>query len=415
MSQPEAGVLGLRENRARDFGGRKAPGALGRPNPRVGTRGVGGNAVRSAISGGCENTNSNMDICTNGRRSPRLGACSAKNNVSRVVHPSARVGIGGALADITNVAGSLGLQSDKAKISKPQQHPLQPAVPKQSGVVPPPQVVDMLVDVPGTCDASEMTNVQNVDEYVDEIVNQFFDDENAFLPRADYMSSQTDITSKMRTILIDWLVEVHMKYRLRPETLHLAVNLIDRYLTKTPVMRKRLQLVGVVAMFIAAKYEEISPPELHDWVYITDNAYTKEDILVMECTMLTTLRFQIMVPTAANFFEYLQKVNGCDAVHRNVAEYLLELGLLDMRMLQHTPSQQVAAALLLSNKLLKRSIVWPAAMAEQSRHTEQALRSCAEEMQQLLEADRAGAGGQLQAVNKKFSLVQRQAVAKMKF
>merc|ERR1719355_296187 len=103
-------------------------------------------------------------------------------------------------------------------------------------------------------------------------------------------------------ILIDWLVEVHMKYRLRGETLFLTVNLIDRYLSRMPVMRRRLQLVGVVAMFVAAKFEEISPPELHDWVYITDKAYTNEDVLVMEVTMLNTLNFQVMVPTAAHFF-----------------------------------------------------------------------------------------------------------------
>merc|ERR1711865_828439 len=115
--------------------------------------------------------------------------------------------------------------------------------------------------------------------------------------------TQTDITAKMRTILIDWLVEVHNKYRLRPETLHLTVNLIDRYLSKKQITRKRLQLIGVAAMFIASKFEEISPPELHDWVYITDNAYTKNDVLMMECTMLTTLSFKIVVPTAAHFFE----------------------------------------------------------------------------------------------------------------
>merc|ERR1719424_2509729 len=144
------------------------------------------------------------------------------------------------------------------------------------------------------------------------------------------MSMQTDLTHKMRTILIDWLVEVHMKYKLCPETLHLTVNLIDRYLTKVPpIKRKRLQLVGVVAMFIASKYEEIRPPELKDWVYITDSAYTKDDVLQMECTMLTTLSFQIAVPTAVHFFNILQKVNGCDDVHRDLAQYILELSLLD--------------------------------------------------------------------------------------
>merc|ERR1719240_2090117 len=103
-----------------------------------------------------------------------------------------------------------------------------------------------------------------------------------------------------------------MKYRLRDETLHLTINLVDRYLTRMPVMRKRLQLVGVVAMFVASKFEEIHPPELHDWVYITDRAYTKQDVLLMECTMLSALGFQITVPTVAHFFPGLQKANGCN-------------------------------------------------------------------------------------------------------
>merc|ERR1719420_2732549 len=125
-------------------------------------------------------------------------------------------------------------------------------------------------------------------------MNQLFNSEALCLPPADYMDKQTDITGKMRMILIDWLIEVHMMYRLHPETLHLTVNLIDRYLSKKQITRKRLQLVGVAAMFIASKFEEINPPELHDWVYITDNAYTKDDVLMMECTMLATLSFQIV-------------------------------------------------------------------------------------------------------------------------
>merc|ERR1719440_452002 len=101
-----------------------------------------------------------------------------------------------------------------------------------------------------------------------------------------------------------------MKYKLRSETLHLAVNLIDRHLTRSTVMRKKLQLVGVVAMFIASKFEEINPPELHDWVYITDKAYTKQDVLMMEVSMLSVLSFQIVVPTCAHFFPSLQKANS---------------------------------------------------------------------------------------------------------
>jgi G2/mitotic-specific cyclin-B, other len=100
------------------------------------------------------------------------------------------------------------------------------------------------------------------------------------------MESQEDINEKMRAILIDWLVEVHLKFKLVPESLYLTVNLIDRYLEKEQVNRQKLQLVGVTAMLVACKYEEIYPPIVKDFVYITDNAYTKEEILEMERKML---------------------------------------------------------------------------------------------------------------------------------
>ena len=112
-----------------------------------------------------------------------------------------------------------------------------------------------------------------------------------------YMSSQTDINDKMRAILIDWLVEVHLKFKLMPETLYLTVNLIDRFLAIKPVTRKNLQLVGVTAMLIASKYEEIWAPEVRDFVYISDKAYTREQILGMEKLMLNTLGFKVREDT----------------------------------------------------------------------------------------------------------------------
>lgn len=86
----------------------------------------------------------------------------------------------------------------------------------------------------------------------------------------------------MRAILIDWLIEVHLKFKLLPETLFLTVNLIDRFLEKAIIQRTKLQLVGVTSMLIASKYEEIYAPEVRDFVYITDKAYSKEEILKME-------------------------------------------------------------------------------------------------------------------------------------
>jgi len=90
-----------------------------------------------------------------------------------------------------------------------------------------------------------------------------------------YMKKQSDINESMRAILVDWLIDVHLKFKLLNETLFLTVNIIDRYLSlKTTITRSKLQLVGVAAMLISTKYEEIYPPTVKDLVYITDSAYS---------------------------------------------------------------------------------------------------------------------------------------------
>jgi cyclin B len=78
----------------------------------------------------------------------------------------------------------------------------------------------------------------------------------------DYMASQPDINAKMRSILVDWLIEVHRKFELMPETFYLTLNIVDRFLSAKAVPRKELQLVGISAMLIASKYEEIWAPEV---------------------------------------------------------------------------------------------------------------------------------------------------------
>lgn len=251
-------------------------------------------------------------------------------------------------------------------------------------------------------------SVQSAAEYVPEIFDQLFREEAMSVVRANYMESQPDINGKMRAILVDWLVEVHMKYQLRCETLFLTVNLIDRYLAREQVVRKRLQLVGVVAMFVAAKFEEIDPPNSSQFVYITDNAYTRDDIMTLECSMLTLLGFQVVVPTAAHFLDRLKRANSCDARHGELAQYILELALLDVQMVRYEPSHLVAAALLLSNEILGRQPVWPELMVQHTRRSETILRACADDLYQHY---KHAPSQTLQAVRKKFLLKEHHCVA----
>ena len=128
------------------------------------------------------------------------------------------------------------------------------------------------------------------------------------------MKSQSDINESMRAILVDWMVEVHLKFKLLSETLFLTVNIIDRYLSLKGISRQRLQLVGVAAMLISTKYEEIYPPTVKDFVYITDEAYTKEEVLEMESDILQTLDFDLQQTSQYRFLERYTKVMKCDSV-----------------------------------------------------------------------------------------------------
>jgi hypothetical protein len=107
----------------------------------------------------------------------------------------------------------------------------------------------------------------------------------------------------MRAKLIGWLIEVHLKFKLVPETLYITVNLIDRYTEQVQVRRQEYQLLGVTAMLIACKYEEIHPPEVNDFTYISDDTYTREQVLTLENAILTFIGFDLTFPTSFSFMQ----------------------------------------------------------------------------------------------------------------
>lgn len=109
------------------------------------------------------------------------------------------------------------------------------------------------------------------------------------------MQRQRHITAKMREILIDWMIEVCEEFMLKRETLYISINFIDRYLMLAPyeIPKNELQLIGVSAMFIACKVEEVYIPRINDFALATDGGYTREQILVMEHKIMKVLQFKL--------------------------------------------------------------------------------------------------------------------------
>jgi len=261
-------------------------------------------------------------------------------------------------------------------------------------------------------DAMMNEDPQQVLEYLTDIYRHLQRSEATCMPQPNYMERQVHVNAKMRAVLVDWLVDVHKKYKLHQETLFLAIGLVDRFLEKRSTAKRNLQLVGVTALLIAAKFEELYPPQINDFVYVTDKAYTKEEVIKMEVSMLSALEFKICRPTAVNFLERYQYVNGCSEAQKDLAMYLLELTLVDYKMVKYSPSLLAAASILLSNKLLRRQPSWSAANEKQTKLTEQMLKECAKEMCSLLEQAETSP---LQAVRKKYSQLKHHAVAKLNF
>lgn len=117
---------------------------------------------------------------------------------------------------------------------------------------------DVIIDI----DAADVGNELAAVEYIEDMYKYYKEIEEE-IQVSDYMSSQSQLNQMMRSILIDWLIEVHQKFELLPETLYLTLNLVDRFLSVKIVPRRELQLVGISAMLMASKYEEIWAPEVY--------------------------------------------------------------------------------------------------------------------------------------------------------
>ncbi|XP_051875582.1 G2/mitotic-specific cyclin-B1 [Pristis pectinata] len=209
---------------------------------------------------------------------------------------------------------------------------------------------DMLLPVKDV-DADDCDNPMLCSEYVKDIYKYLRQLEMEQSVRPKYLEGK-EITGNMRAILIDWLVQVQRKFQLLQETLYMTVSIIDRFLQDNPVTRNNLQLVGVTAMLVASKYEEMYPPETGDFAYVTDNTYTTAAICEMERRILQKLNFSLGRPLPLHFLRRASKIAEVSSEHHTLAKYLMELTIVDYEMVHFPPSQIAAGAFHLAQKVL---------------------------------------------------------------
>ena len=177
-------------------------------------------------------------------------------------------------------------------------------------------------------------------DYSNDIYSNLLEDEKnlKFKPNFEYMNQQQDLNLNMRSILVDWLIEVHQKFKFREETLYQTIWIIDTYLSMETIQRQKFQLVGTAALFISCKENEIYFPRLNDLIGIVDHAYTKDELTNMEYDILKKLEFSIISPSSLDFYNLVSKAFKFDLKQYLLGKYFLESCLVSYELLRYSPS-----------------------------------------------------------------------------
>lgn len=207
-------------------------------------------------------------------------------------------------------------------------------------------------------DEEDIDDPLMVSEYVNDIFPYLSELEHKTLPDSQYLFKQKHLKPKMRSILVDWLVEMHSRFRLLPETLFLAINIMDRFMSLEIVQIDKLQLLATGSLFIAAKYEEVFSPSVKNYAYFTDGSYTEDEILQAEKYILTILNFDLNYPNPMNFLRRISKADDYDVQSRTLGKYLLEITIIDYKFIGMLPSLCSASAMYIARLILGKSPVW---------------------------------------------------------
>jgi len=268
-------------------------------------------------------------------------------------------------------------------------------------------------------DRDDGEDPQRVTDYVDSIYAYLRCLEKSYYePLQEPPGSSSEKMVTMRSTLVDWLVEVHEFYSLLQETLYLTVNILDRFLhlQAGDIRRDEMQLIGVTAMLIASKYEEMYAASVHDFVYITNYSYDAPQIRDMEIRILRTLKFDVSPPLALNFLRRFSKAGLVqDRVHI-LAKYILELSLMDHELsTRQAPSLLAAGALGYSMMVRDNTKIlhdlWNPTLAHYTGYSTDEVREIVRKLNAM--TIRISQDKPSKAVVKKYSLASRASVANL--
>jgi len=182
------------------------------------------------------------------------------------------------------------------------------------------------------------------------------------------MKNQKHITEKIRALTVDWLAELHFKFKMWPETLFVCIGILDQYLAQVHDVRKdQMSTLGIACLHIAGKYEEIYPPDLKTILRVMNQQdVTKEHVLQFEFQVLNTLQFSVTLPSIYRFCERFARLAQLSDRGLLLANYLADTALLDCSLVRERPSRVAACCVYAVQILTKGKGVWSTTMVKSS-------------------------------------------------
>ena len=235
------------------------------------------------------------------------------------------------------------------------------------------------------CDLLDLRNPQYTAEYSTSIYQNMKNEEDAFLIDKDFLQD-TEIEERHRRRLVEWLLKVHEKFKLLPETFFITCKLVDLSIQKFGVQKSNLQLLSLASLLISAKYEEIYPPSLRQMLKVAANeSIKKEDVLEMEYKILRSLDFDVTFPTPLRFLARLKKLLNADEATFNLAHKIIQSSLLYVHFQTIKPSLIACGAIYLAMKNSRARFAWNLTFVKSTGYKEKHVKQVAEKLSELID------------------------------
>lgn len=286
------------------------------------------------------------------------------------------------------------------------------ATPVSSNSIYCPKRREIQMDSPGI-DLLDKHDPQQASEFAKDIFLNAKKNELKYLPDPAYMEmNQPTLTVRMRAVLIDWLVDVHRTFKLKPETFFLTINIVDRFLGIREISKTKLQLVGVTALVIACKYEEIHFPDLGEFEKLCSYSFKRSDLLATERAILAALDFNVTVVTPHPF---LLRYSKCGKINKDgqlTASYFAELAALEYPFLKFAPSVIACASLYLANLVQAKQDPWNIQLQYYSGYNTEDFLECAKMLLTVIKGQ-CSSQLHLMALRNKYLSPTRRSVARI--